>query len=149
MNIDTLKKAAVCFSHCRDAGVPEIPYIQDVLYVLEISADQHAYTFGVRNHSTYIVNVCLAAAAVGHDVLNMEKYDEIKARKIVARAILDLCTNEDRCLFNPSVCEAMKELGHIVPAARDDLIRTCNCPSCKRRCKEEGLMDIAEAPIHP
>jgi len=145
MNTDTFKKAGIHFTHCRNAGVPEIPYVQDVLYALRLSRDEHAYTFSVSNHSTYVVNVCLAAAAVGHDVLNMDRYDEAEARKIIAQTILDLCAPNDRCLFNPSVAEATIALGGKVPESRESRLLACSCASCKKRSRDEGLSGLEAA----
>ena len=34
MDIEILKKADICFGYCRYAVFPQIPYVQDVLYIL-------------------------------------------------------------------------------------------------------------------
>lgn len=82
------------FSFCPEAAVPEIPYVQDVLYALRLSESDFYYGFCATNHSTYVHNVHLVAAAVAHDVLNMEQGSEEKARRIIAKKILEMCPEE-------------------------------------------------------
>lgn len=140
MNIETFRKAGIYFDACRYAAVPEIPHVQDVLYSLRLSDEQKCYDFCVNNHATYVVNVALVVTAVGYDVLCMERYDEQKARKVIAQAILDLTAPEDKCLFN----NALEEAAEVVtdePAPsrsmdRETLWRTCGCASCREIIRE-------------
>ncbi|GMU25733.1 hypothetical protein KJZ71_04450 [Patescibacteria group bacterium] len=136
MSIDTFKKAGIYLRYCRFAVVPEIPYAQDVLYALRLSEEEKCYTFCVCNHATYVVNVGLIIAAVGYDVLCMERYDEAKARKIIAQAILSLTADEDKCLFNLALAEATETVtGQPAPyrLKRDATLAMCECASCKER----------------
>ncbi|MBI5076846.1 hypothetical protein HZB94_00485 [Candidatus Falkowbacteria bacterium] len=135
MDIETFKKAGVRFDHCRFAGVPEIPYVQDVLFALRLSPKQKSYDFCVKNHATYIVNIGLVIAAVGYEVLGMERYDEAKARKIIANAILELCSAEDKCLFNSALTEATEisteQTAPSRTADRETLLKNCGCVNCR------------------
>jgi hypothetical protein len=142
--IKQFKKAGIHLHYCPDAVVPEIPYAQDVLYVLRLSAEQKNYEFCAGNHSTYVVNVALVIAAVGDEVLNMERrYDEAKARKIIAQAILDLTASEDKCLFDAAIAEATETVtGQPAPyrLSREQTLAMCACASCKKRKAHTGSM---------
>lgn len=142
MIIENLKKAGIRFSFCPQAAVPEIPRVQDVLYAMKLSPEQINYDFCVSNHSTYVVNVGLAIYACGYEVLGMEKYDENKAREIIAKAILELCPENARCLFNSAFVEARK-LAKLpdVPKAENAaaLRKICGCPRCKETDLELGI----------
>jgi hypothetical protein len=136
MDIETFKKAGVRFDHSRFAVVPEIPYVQDVLYALRLSDAQKYYDICLANHPTYVVNVGLVIAATGYAVLCMERFDESEARKIIAQAILELTRPEDRCLFNPALIEAEEAItGKPAPsrtADREKTIAACGCAGCKK-----------------
>lgn len=143
MNIQTFKKAGIFFLHSEYAGVPEIPYVQDVLYALRLSEQQKSYDFCVNNHATYVMNVGLVMAAIAGDVLTMERYDEAEARKLIGRAILELVSERDKCLFNSAVTEAAEEAGTPLTSARDwlTLTTTCPCPAHREKARELGFTD--------
>lgn len=137
MNLEELKKAGICFDFCLNAVVPEIPYVQDVLFALRLTDEQKYYDFCVANCRTYIVNVGLVIAAVGYAIFDKDHYNETESRKAIARAIIDLCPEEAKCLFRSAYVEARKIVGEDIPpkgASRDELIATCRCP----RCSESG-----------
>lgn len=142
MNIETFKKAGIAFDHSHHTVVPEIPYVQDVLFAMRMSDEQKYYEFCVNNHATYVVNVGLVIAAVGYDVLCMEPYDEAAARKIIARAILELTSPEDKCLFNTALAEAAETVtGQPAPSKTADcetLLASCGCAECKETVRERG-----------
>src|SRR3990167_5669716 len=135
MNLETLTKAGVHFDYCPDAVVPEIPHVQDVLYAMRLTDAQESFEFCVGNHATYIVNVGLVIVAVGYDVLCMEpRYDEAKARTIIARAIIELCPEDARCLFNSAYTQAQEIAGEKVyfrTTSREQLLSACGCSRCK------------------
>ncbi|MFH0780050.1 MAG: hypothetical protein V1928_04325 [Parcubacteria group bacterium] len=142
MNLENLKKAGIRFNYCRQAVVPEIPRVQDVLYAMKLSPEQINYDFCVSNHSIYVANVGLAIFACGNAVLGLEKYDETEARKIIAKTILDLCPDIARCLFNNAFVEARKlALQLDVPKAENAaaLRKICGCPECKQIDRELGI----------
>ncbi|MBI2552004.1 hypothetical protein HYW17_01735 [Candidatus Uhrbacteria bacterium] len=150
MNLETLKKAGIRFDYCRDGVFPQIPYTQDVLYVLQLSDEKDAQGYygpeGARNWSTYIENVLLAAAAVASRVLNMERYDEAAARKIIAEAIMELCPPEAKCLFNSAFVAAqeiffMGEPALSRTADRETLLRACDCQKCRSILHERRLAE--------
>lgn len=141
MNTDGFKRAGIFFDYCRNAVVPEIPYVQDVLFALRLSAEQRYYDFCASNHATYVVNIALVIAAVGHKVLCMERYDKAEARKIIAQTILDLTAPQDKCLFNNALTEAAEAVtGQPAPsrgADRDAILMACDCAGCKEIIREE------------
>lgn len=119
--------------------------MQDVLYVLQLSPDRHERGYycptGAANWSTYIENTLLVAAAVASRVLNMEHYDEAKACKMIAKAIIDFCPPQAKCLFNSAFVEAQEEAEGMPSAFRsadcETLRATCGCPECKKSYAEE------------
>lgn len=139
MPLHEFKKFRITFSHSRYAGVPEIPYVQDVLYSLRLSEAEKYYNFCLLNHPTYIENVGLVIAAIAGDVLTAT--DESEARKIIGRAILDLTEEKDKCLFNSAVTAASEEVG--VPLTQSSdwavLVSTCACPACRERAFQAGF----------
>lgn len=139
MSLRELKKSGITFTHSRYAGVPEIPHVQDVLYALRLSEQQRHFNFCLSNHPTYIENVGLVIAAIAGSVLTAP--DESEARKIIARAILDLTADKDKCLFNSAVTDASEEAG--IPLTRSSdwavLVSTCACPACRERALQAGF----------
>ncbi|MBU1034367.1 hypothetical protein KKD42_01055 [Patescibacteria group bacterium] len=148
MNLEMFVKAGIEFDFCRYAVFPQIPYVQDVLYILQLSDEKDAHgnycPDGARNWSSYIENATLVAAAVATRVLGMERYDESQARKIIAEAIIELCPPEARCLFNKAYYEAEEISGEeVLPpksASRDELLRACGCMSCREIMRNESRM---------
>lgn len=139
MDLEELKRAGIRFDFCPDAVVPEIPYVEDVLFALRRTNEQKYYDFCVSNHRTYIVNVGLVIAAVSYAIFAAERYDEAEARRIIARAILELCPEEAKCLFNSAYVEAKKIVGEDVPPKDVDvktLWQLCGCPRCRDRAEE-------------
>lgn len=129
------------FSYKANAAVPEIPYAQDVLYVLRRSEVQKCYSFCLANHKTYTDNVQLVVEKVGYRITSMKSYDEAKARKIIAEAIIDLCPVSARCFFNQAFVEA-KEVFTGIPlplkgVASETIRRACHCPSCAASFENE------------
>ena len=145
MNIETLKKAGICFDYCRNAMFPQIPYAQDVLYVVRLTKEKHERgnycSEGAANWATYIENLMLVAAAVAPKVLNMERYDEAEAKKIIAEAIMELCPPEAKCLFVDAFVAAQEIfVGKPAPsktASRDEVLKACGCSECKRIIRED------------
>lgn len=142
MNTKTFKRAGVRFDHCRFAVVPEIPYVQDVLYAMHMSVEQKNFDFCRDNHATYIVNVGLVVAAVSYEVLCMEpRYVEATARKIIAQAILDLTAPEDKCLFNNALTEAAAVvIGQPAPSKTTDreTLLVCGCADCRETVRKRS-----------
>lgn len=146
MNVETFKRVGIFFSYCRNAVFPQIPYVQDVLYILQLSGEKDAHGSyspdGARNWGEYLANLMLVAAAVASKVFYMERYDEAEARKIIAQAILDLTRPEDKCLFNNVLAEAAEVVtGQPAPsrtADRETLLATCGCAGCKETIRERS-----------
>ena len=134
--LEKFKKAGICFSYSTFAAVPEIPRVADVLFALRLSEHEENYSFCVNNHEIYVANVHLVAAAVCFEVLFMRPYDEAKARKIIAKAIVDLCPEEARCLFESAFVDAKIAAGEGLPVARsadrETLRWACVCRKCRQ-----------------
>lgn len=129
MDLETLKKAGIRFDFCPNAVVPEIPYVEDVLFALRLTGEQKYYDFCVANHRTYVVNIGLVIAAVGHVIFDRDNFNETESRKAIARAIIELCPEDAKCLFKSAYVEARKIIGEDVPP-----LTACTCP----RCSESG-----------
>ena len=127
MDVETLVRIGIRFSYSRAATFPQIPYVQDVFFVLQLSDkkdERNYYSSASANWPEYIENLMLLAAAVAPMVLVPEgHYNGAEARKVIARAIMDLCPDEAKCLFNHAFVEAKKAAGEEVPetANRDEL----------------------------
>lgn len=145
--LNKLINADIRLSYSEYACFPQIPYTQDVLYALQLSdrKDEREYysPAGAGNWGTYIVNLMLVTAAVGDDVLCMEPYDEPGARKMIAKAIIDLCPEEAKCLFDHAYAEARKlideDMPDVVRIQRDELLLVCGCRRCVQRIEDEGI----------
>lgn len=152
MNIETLKKTGICFSFSRYAVFPQIPYVQDVLYVLQLGEKHPRNIYspeGAANWPEYIANTMLVAAAVASSVLFMECYDEAKARKIIAEAIMELCPPEAKCLFNSAFVEAQEIfVGQPAPSRRmasKQIREVCGCTECRWRVQEEKVLSYVDS----
>jgi len=146
-----LKAAGIRFSYCKFSTLPEIPCVTDVLYAMELGEKQECYSFCVGNHATYTENIGLVLAATAVNVLCQERYDEAIARKIIAEAILDLCPDEAKCLFNSAFVNA-QEIASGVPAPSKtakykDIVLACGCSSCKQKLEEGQNFDYETAYI--
>ncbi len=139
MELQALLTAGIGFDYCPNACVPEIPRVQDVLYALHAVKEDEVYNFCLSNHITYVRNVHMVAATVAYDVLGMERYDEQKARKIIAGAIFQLCPDEARCSeYIEAYRKVLEILGH------DTTHDPSDCPSCLARAKAEREQELRE-----
>lgn len=154
MDIETLKRAGICFNYCRSAVFPQIPCVQDVLYVLQLSGEKDARgnycPEGAWNWGEYIANTVLVAAVVANRVLYMERYDKAEARKSIAQAIIELCPPEAKCLFVNAFVEA-QEIFTGQPASsrnmdRETRLQACGCLECARILREECGSDYDDVP---
>lgn len=140
MNLETFTKVGIRFDFCRFAVVPEIPHVQDVIYALRLSEEEKKYRFCLQNHITYIANVHLVATAV---IGSMQFAVESKMRQIIAQAIIELCPDEARCLFNSAFVEAKELAGQEVPpkdANREQLLASCSCTECRGMLDDRGTL---------
>ncbi|HWQ99730.1 MAG TPA: hypothetical protein VN397_02680 [Candidatus Methylomirabilis sp.] len=139
MNIETFKKAKIEFV-CGGEGtcVPEMPRVTDVLFALRLSDEELYYSFCLANHQVYIANVHLVAAAIGFEVTS-EQRDFMEVCRIIARAILDLCPEHVRCLFDSGYVQAKRLAGEEVNTQvdRHTLRENCGCRRCRQKMEEE------------
>lgn len=147
--LNRIKNGNVRFVYSIYAVVPEIPIVIDVLFALRLSDEQKYYWFASANHETYISNVHLAAAAVGTSIYLMRpQVDKDKARKMIARAIVDLCPPKAACLFNHAYTKALDELDKNPIQkkwTRNDRIAACSCSQCGQRRIEESIPEATLA----
>lgn len=144
MNIEQMKSAGVRFSYTPEGMFPQIPYTQDVLYILQLVDALHnrgAYNpSGVMNFPTYTQNLLLVASCVS-EVLCMDPFDGDQARKVVAEAILDLCPDDAKCLFHTAFVDAQENfVGMPAPSknmTRYELLCTCVCAACQKALRNE------------
>lgn len=149
MNLETLKKAGIGFSYSRNGVFPQIPRVQDVLFVLQLTDKKDVKNYyspvGAANWGTYIANLMLVAAAVASKLFYMRGFSEATAKRIVAEAILELCPPEAKCLFHDAFVEAQEIFtGQPAPsrnASRETLLATCGCSDCKNTPPREAEAD--------
>ncbi|MFA6447191.1 MAG: hypothetical protein WCW31_02940 [Patescibacteria group bacterium] len=131
MSVKNFKEAGIRFSYCIDCGVREIPSVQDVLYALHFSDRQEYYSFSLGNHTPYVENVHLVAASL--DVGALLPYDGFTAREFIARAILELCPEEAKCVDYPVYSVLLRQAD--LPVPKHD---PATCPHCNERHKRDN-----------
>jgi len=139
MNTTTTKKPVVYFTYTMAAMFPQIPYVQDVLYVLQLSdkKDERGYysPAGNANFGEYIRNLMLAAFWATNTNEALSRYPDKWVRHLVAKAIIELCPPEAKCLFNPAFLIAFEELTdkpvRYDGKNRKSLLEACGCPQCE------------------
>ena len=123
----------------RQESLPETPFIDDVFYVLRMGSSANKGRYYHKsptpaNHEWYIANVHLVAAAVAAEVRGMQPYHKGEARRMIAKAIIALCSQEARCFLNNAFWEAKQIVGDDVPAktlSAPEIKAQCSCPSCR------------------
>ena len=137
MDIQDMKKAGFRFSHTNSATIPEIPFIQDVLFTLQLTDRDRNYGACLVHHPPYTANVLLVAAGVAEHI-RIAHQDGLH-KQTIAQAIVDLCPDEAKCLFIPAYAEAWATLGHEVKrTSREQLWLQCGCPRCRAALAHEG-----------
>ncbi|TSC84621.1 MAG: hypothetical protein G01um101413_5 [Parcubacteria group bacterium Gr01-1014_13] len=101
MTIDTFKTVRAYLFYSGTPSVLETPSVQDVLFALGLSKTQEN-----KGDQIYVDNVNLVIATIGFEVSAMKPYDEVLARKMIAKAIIDLCPYGGRCLLNGGYVDA-------------------------------------------
>ncbi len=131
--------AAMFYAYYGDATVPEIPYVQDVLYVFRLSDKEARYEFGLEHHPPYISNVLMTAARVADRLFRLDERDDAARKKLIAETVIELCPEEARCLFNPAYAEALRMSGQYVPTVLTEQTGPqCGCCRCRiRRAQED------------
>lgn len=129
MTTEKFKVTGVRLFYSGDPSVIEIPSVQDILFALQLSEVQEN-KFG---DEIYLDNVNLVVAAVGAEVKVMKPYDEASARRIIAKAIIDLCAYGARCLFNSAYVDAKIAAGEkdwevTKNLGKETLSKVCMCP---------------------
>ena len=137
----TNTKTLFIFNHHDD--VPQIPRLQDVLYVLELSQRQEYYSICYQNNDvSYLMNIRIVVEAVGNKVKALWPSDDAEARRIIARSIIDLCPEEARCLFREAFISAKRLAGDSVPGENGDettLLEACTCSYCRETKRLRAL----------
>lgn len=121
------------------AIVPEIPYVQDIMYVFRLSDEDMFYEFGLEHHPPYIRNVVMTAARVADKLFQLDELDDATRQKLTAETIIELCPEEARCLFNPAYSEALALTGKHIPRINHKQLRLqCGCCRCRIRQTQEN-----------
>jgi hypothetical protein len=136
------------FSYCSNAMVPKIPSAQDVLFALRLSKQEDVYSFCRGNHEVYVDNVQLVVDKIGAMVKSVWP-NEVKAKQVIAKAIVDLCPEEARCLFNTAYVEAKIMAGQehwevVLSSCAEILRQTCTCPEHRQPATEERQQTLSD-----
>jgi len=134
-DFDKLMGAKFRFAYSQASMMPEIPSVEDVLYVLRVLDESKNFSMAMSNHTVYVRNVMLAAFAVSSDVLELDPFDMREAERIVAKAIVALCPEEAKCLFVQAYVNARTKMSDMVPSrvlSADALRSDCGCVECRR-----------------
>jgi hypothetical protein len=126
--------------------IPSIPEIKDVLYLLRYSWSPSPHFERVTQWPEYARNTHLVAAAVAQELLHCKGChgDVAMARSTIARAIVALTAEEDRCLLCLPMVEALElATGEslMLNGVTDEQRRErCTCRACNRMFerKENG-----------
>ena len=137
-NTKAFKKIGVRCHYFHPAAISDIPRVVDVLFVLGFSKQDDCYIFrpsNKLNHEAYVANVHRVVVATGFKVVDKWSRNQAAALRIIARAIVNLCPEEARCLFVSAFAEAKLLAGDDVPPPGSDyetLVRACTCVKCRR-----------------
>lgn len=127
------------YAYYGDATVPEIPYVQDVLYVFRLSDKDVRYEFGLEHHPPYVCNVIMTAARVADRLFRLDEREDMARQELIAEAIIELCPEEARCLFNPAYSEAYRLAGKKIPDISTEQSKPqCGCRRCRLRQVEDN-----------
>lgn len=133
------------YAYFGDATVPEIPYVQDVLYVFHLSDKDERYEFGLEHHPPYVCNVIMTAARVAERLFRIDEREEAARQKLIAEEIIKLCPEEARCLFNPAYSDALYAAGKRPPNnGADQLWLRCGCRHCRSRQVEANRLNACD-----
>lgn len=139
MNVQDLKKNGVCFNYSVNTTDPQIPRVKDVQYALRLTDQDNGFRYCMNKQPAYITNVMVVSAAVACEILGKRERDTYAEERVIAQAIVDLCPDEAKCLFNPAFAEAWATLGHEVKrTSREQLWMQCGCQSCRAAMAHEG-----------
>lgn len=118
-------------------GAHCIPEIEDVLYLLRLVKTPSRYNELVPRFQDYARNTALVAAAVAVDMLHCSGChgDLAKERVTIAKAIVALTDEDERCLLNVPMVAAL-ELATGEPINFTNLTyvmrrQRCHCRSCR------------------
>lgn len=143
-SVDTTpQNTKTLFSFNLHDDVPQIPRLQDVLYVLEISKRQEYYSICKENMDVvYLLNIRMVVEAVGNQVKALWPSDSVEARRIVARTIVSLCPEEAKCLSREAFVNAKRDAeGTLSMPFKDgaEIIDACVCPYHKESRRLRAL----------
>lgn len=128
-----------------DATVPEIPHVQDVLYVFHLSNHDARYEFGLQHHPPYVCNVVMTAARVADRLFRIDEREAVARQKMIAEEIIELCPEEARCLFNAAYSEACRLTGKRLPSINaEQTSLQCGCRRCRLRQVEDNRFNACD-----
>lgn len=135
-------------SHC-------IPEVEDVLYLLRLVKMPSRYNELVPRFQDYARNANLVAAAVAVDLLHCSGChgDLAKARITIAKAIIALTAEDERCLLNIPMVTALElatgepiDFSNLAYAKRRE---RCRCKSCRHYLEGRAQAKTAQSSSSP
>lgn len=124
----------------KEDSMPRIPWILDVLYIMDLGESQQFCSLGNNNAPTYIANLELVVKAVSGSIESLSPYDKKAAKSIIAHAIIELCPIGARCLLEPDFVRVLQIVGdkrysaELLQSANQDALRNaCTCYSCRSK----------------
>lgn len=130
-----MKLRGFVLGYNRFAVLPEIPRVADVMRALQKTEQEEAFDASRTSPSTYSLNVMLVAEAVRSDVAYFPGIEGQDAEWLIARAIIELCPEEARCLLVGAYVAAKRSAGETVEIdglSRAQIRRICTCERCRR-----------------
>ncbi len=133
MGREDFVRAGLGLEYDQDSQAPQIPYVQDVLYIMHLAGEEKFYDICLFRHPTYVANTLLIATAVAHEIAGPKRVSRTDMHKAVAQTIMDLCPANARCLRIPGFAQAKSMLGLVDIENRRpaELARLCGCARCE------------------
>lgn len=134
-------------------GAHCIPEIEDVLYLLRLVKAPSRYDELVPRFQDYARNTNLVAAAVAVELLHCSGChgDLAAARVTIAKAIVNLTAEEDRCLLNvPMVAALALATGESIDFTNLTYARRrerCHCKSCRHYLATRAQVKAIGTPV--
>lgn len=156
-SVRRLVKKFVQLDYCDSCCVPNLPTVDGVLYVAQMIEEPNGFRDGRANGVGFMQNCLLVATAV-YTVVDYDCREEkiiggrtwrivnvAMARKVVARAIIEMLPDEAKCLFVRAFTDALEILGENPELTgegsdRDKTVRACTCPKCREMATSEGFV---------
>lgn len=133
MDKEDFSNTGLRLKYDENSRIPQIPYAQDVLYVMQLSNEEIHYSICLPRHASYVANTLLVAACVATEIIHPKAINRSDMFKAIARVIVSLCPEQARCLLVPGFAEAQRILGLAETKNRRpaELEHLCVCNHCR------------------